>query len=341
MKKYLAPMEGLTGHVFRATYHNHFKDFDRYFTPFIATNDRLNFKTKKEIDREINKDMELVVQLMTNSVEDTLVLYKEIKEYGYDHININLGCPSGTVVSKKRGSGFLSVLDEMEKFFDGLFDLPDVKISVKTRIGVKSIDEWPKIVEVYKKFPFEELIIHPRLREEQYNGKPNLDAFNYAFNELTCPLVYNGDVYTVEDYYNIQAKFPTIRGIMLGRGILRNPFLLEDIEKAEKTEMLEALSKSIEAKEIKEAKEVLDCSSSAENPEKNEESRLKRLSGYIRDLEAYYAKEMPSEKALLYRMKENWLYLSNYFDNKEKVTKEIKKCQSISDYHRLLLTLGL
>ncbi len=318
MKNYLAPMEGLTGHVFRLTYHKHFKDFDRYFTPFIATNDRINFKTKKEIDTDLNYDLDLVPQLMTNKVEDTIILCKDLQKYGYSHININLGCPSGTVVSKKRGSGFLSVPEEMENFFGELFEQLDFKISIKTRIGVKSAEEWPRIVEVYKKFPFEEIIIHPRLKEDQYNGKPNIEAFEYAYKNLTVPLIYNGDIYSVSDYRKMAESFPDMKGIMIGRGILRNPFLIEEI------------SDYISGEEIRSGR--------------LEKEQKQRISAYIRDLEAYYGEEMPSEKALLYRMKETWLYLAYSFGEGaelQRIIKAIKKCQSMSDYHYMLLTLGI
>lgn len=308
MKLYLAPMEGLTGHVFRQTYHRHFRDFDRYFTPFIATNDKLNFKTLREINPVTNAGLDLIPQLMTNRVEDTLTLTDDLKEHGYNHININLGCPSGTVVSKKRGSGFLSVPDELLIFFDELFEKADVPVSVKTRIGVNDVNEWPSLVEVFSRFPFSEIIIHPRLRAWQYEGIPDVEAFAYAYERLKSPIVYNGDVYTVEDYLRLTERFPDMEAVMIGRGIIRDPFLLEKITEGDKY---------------------------------RSENERERLSSFIRELESEYAKYMPTDRALLFRMKETWLYLSHYFSDYEKVVKEVKKSQNMKEYHYMLLTLGL
>ena len=117
MKYYMAPMEGLTGYIYRNAYQKYFHDIDRYFTPFI-TNKKLDFKVKKDIDPEHNQGMEVVPQILTNQPDDFISIVKQLKQYGYDEVNLNLGCPSGTVVAKNRGAGFLAVTDQLDSFLD-------------------------------------------------------------------------------------------------------------------------------------------------------------------------------------------------------------------------------
>ena len=131
MKYYMAPMEGLTGYIYRNAYQKYFHDIDRYFTPFI-TNKKLDFKVKKDIDPEHNQGMEVVPQILTNQPDDFISIVKQLKQYGYDEVNLNLGCPSGTVVAKNRGAGFLAVPDQLDSFLDKIFNACDCKISIKT-----------------------------------------------------------------------------------------------------------------------------------------------------------------------------------------------------------------
>ena len=120
MKYYMAPMEGLTGYIYRNAYQKYFHDIDRYFTPFI-TNKKLDFKVKKDIDPEHNQGMEVVPQILTNQPDDFISIVNQLKQYGYDEVNLNLGCPSGTVVAKNRGAGFLAVADQLDGFLDKIF----------------------------------------------------------------------------------------------------------------------------------------------------------------------------------------------------------------------------
>ena len=158
MKFYLAPMEGLTGFVFRNAYQKHFGDIDTYFTPFI-NNKKMNYKEIKDILPEHNKGMHVVPQILTNRAEDFLAIAKELGNYGYESVNLNLGCPSGTVVTKHRGAGFLAVPEELDHFLEEIFADCPLRISVKTRIGINDAGEWERILSIYEKYPMEELII--------------------------------------------------------------------------------------------------------------------------------------------------------------------------------------
>ena len=178
MKFYLAPMEGLTGFVFRNAYQKHFGDIDTYFTPFI-NNKKMNYKEIKDILPEHNKGMHVVPQILTNRAEDFLAIAKELGNYGYESVNLNLGCPSGTVVTKHRGAGFLAVPEELDHFLEEIFADCPLRISVKTRIGINDAGEWERILSIYEKYPMEDLIIHPRVQKDFYNNTPDMDAFFY------------------------------------------------------------------------------------------------------------------------------------------------------------------
>ena len=179
MKYYMAPMEGLTGYIYRNAYQKYFHDIDRYFTPFI-TNKKLDFKVKKDIDPEHNQGMEVVPQILTNQPDDFISIVNQLKQYGYDEVNLNLGCPSGTVVAKNRGAGFLAVPDELDSFLDKIFNACDCKISIKTRVGKDSPDEWENLLAIYEKYPLSELIIHPRIQKDFYKYTPRMETYRYA-----------------------------------------------------------------------------------------------------------------------------------------------------------------
>ena len=176
MKYYMAPMEGLTGYIYRNAYQKYFHDIDRYFTPFI-TNKKLDFKVKKDIDPEHNQGMEVVPQILTNQPDDFISIVKQLKQYGYDEVNLNLGCPSGTVVAKNRGAGFLAVPDQLDSFLDKIFNACDCKISIKTRVGKDSPDEWENLLAIYEKYPLSELIVHPRIQKDFYKYPPRMETY--------------------------------------------------------------------------------------------------------------------------------------------------------------------
>ena len=197
MKYYLAPMEGITGFIYRNTYKKFFDNIDKYFTPFIVPTSSKSFKTKelRDILPENNKGMNIVPQILTNDSDGFITTARKLQQLGYSEINLNLGCPSGTVVSKNRGSGFLAKREELDKFLDEIYKIDDMKISIKTRIGKDSSEEFYELIKIYNKYPLEELIIHPRTREDFYGNKPNLEVFKDALTLSNSPVCYNGDFY--------------------------------------------------------------------------------------------------------------------------------------------------
>jgi len=173
MKYYLAPMEGITGYIYRNSYKKFFNNIDKYFTPFIVTNQGTSLKAKelKDVLPEHNKNMNIVPQILTNNSEGFINTSKRLQQLGYNEVNLNLGCPAGTVVSKNRGSGFLAKREELDLFLDEIFKINDMKISIKTRIGKDHPEEFYELIKIYNKYPLEELIIHPRTRQHYHFHK--------------------------------------------------------------------------------------------------------------------------------------------------------------------------
>ena len=191
MKFYLAPMEGLTGYIYRNTYEKFFGNIDKYFTPFITSNASTSLKTKelRDLLPENNKGLNIVPQILTNSSEGFLNTCTKLEKLGYENVNLNLGCPSGTVVSKSRGSGFLIKTEQLDRFLEEIFNGSNMSISIKTRLGKHDSDEMYDLLEIYNKYPVQELIVHPRTQKDFYNNKPNLEIFSDVLSKCkSCML---------------------------------------------------------------------------------------------------------------------------------------------------------
>lgn len=296
MKFYLAPMEGITGYVYRNAYDKYFNNIDKYFTPFIVPNKTRKLKTKelRDILPENNNGLNVAVQILSNNSEQFIDISKKIIDFGYDEINLNLGCPSSTVVSKGKGAGFLSKLDDLDRFLDQIYKIQDIDISIKTRIGMEKSDEFYDILNIYNKYPVHELIIHPRTRSDFYNGTPNMKIFKEALSISKCPVCYNGDIFTSKDFNDFSNNLSSVDRVMIGRGIIGNPWLVSSIKDG-----------------------------TCINKKKLLEFHNEILNGYI--------EMMHDDKSVLFKMKELWLYMIYLFSNNKRYLKSIKKSQKLSD----------
>lgn len=297
MKLYLAPMEGITGIDFRQNLNKHFGNVDVYTTAFIPASKNLNKKQIRDLDPDNNQGMKLVPQLIGNDAQEMLDMCRKMQSFGYDEININLGCPSGTVTSKKRGSGLLLYPEMLDHFLEELFSATDMKVSVKTRIGYFSTDEWEELLEIYARYPLHELIIHPRIRQEFYSKTPHYDAFARAVDNIRVPLVYNGDIDSPENFAKVQSMFPEVDRFMIGRGLIAHPDLCR----------------------------VLKGSPRATKEE---------MRAYHDDLIDAYLQIFSGPRDMIFHMKEVWSYMKDHFEGSDTYWKKLKKT---SDYDEYLL----
>ena len=270
MKFYMAPMEGVTTHVFREAYHSLFRPADKYFTPFLVPHINKTFSEKEwqELNPENNKGMVTVPQILTCQADDFVRTAKHLKEYGYREVNLNLGCPSKTVVTKGRGSGFLEDPRKLDRFFDEVFEKLDMEVSVKTRLGLESPLEFE-------------------------------DIFGEALASSRHSICYNGDLFSKKDFESFQERFPQVEMVMLGRGIVAHPDLINELCAMEhgKTEQLQLFHQRL-------------------------------LEGYCRTLSG--------DRNILFKMKEFWSYFVKNFSDEKKVWKKIKKCERLSVYEAIV-----
>lgn len=303
MKLYFAPLEGITTYIYRNTHAQFFGGCDAYFSPFISPSD--NEKIGRKGFRDIlpeNNNAPLRVQVLTNNSQSFLKFAQKAASYGYDELNLNFGCPSGTVVGKGRGAGFLRDKDALDRFLSEIFLSCDMKISVKTRAGYFNTDEIKELIQIYNKYPLSLLILHPRSREDLYKNTPDMDSFSYAYSSSSLPLCYNGDILNTSDYENIKERFSGLDSVMIGRGAIINPAIFREIKKGEKLSTDELLL-------------------------------------FTNALCQNYQKILDSDVFTLHKLKEIWIYIMQNFPEEKKVLKTIKKTNSLKEFMNAIYTL--
>ena len=306
VKYYMAPLESVTTWVYRQAHAKVYGKLDKYFIPFLEPHEKRDFKTRElqEILPEHNEGIYAVPQILTNRSEGFIRLAKALKGWGYEEVNLNLGCPSKTVVTKGKGSGFLARQKELDQFMVEIFDALSgkVKISVKTRIGRDDPEEFPALLELFNKYPMEELIIHPRVQKDGYGNVPRMEMYELAERESRNLLCYNGDLYTREQIAAFEQKFLKTDRLMFGRGFLRNPGLLY-------------------------------------NEGKDSEETFEKFWAF-HDLvyEGYQERDL-GDRNVLFKMKELWSYQVYQFSEPERLFKAFKKVQDCKEYEQIIRNL--
>ena len=294
----LAPMEGITGHVFRRVHADCFGALDRYYTPFIApprVGCAFKGKAARELDPVANEGLDVVPQLLTKDADEFVWAAGLLAGMGYAEVNLNLGCPSGTVVAKGKGAGFLAHPQALDAFLAGIFSRTDLAISIKTRIGVEEEGEWPALLDIFRRYPLRELIIHPRLRRDFYRGPVRQGAFQYAVDHCDLPLCYNGDLFTPQACRELAAQFPSVSHWMAGRGLVYNPALGRQLQGGEPL-----------------------------TPEE--------LRAFHDQLVEAYRQVLSGDRPVLGKMKELWFYWSRHFLQPEGPLKRIRKAKTLLEY---------
>lgn len=228
MRYYFAPLEGLTDSIFRSLHSKYFPGVDRYYIPFLSPtiHRALTAREARELPPADTLACEVVPQLLTKVPADFLWLAGVCADLGYKEVNLNTGCPSGTVTAKGKGAGMLRDLQALEGFLDEIFAKSPLPISIKTRIGFYTCDEFPAILELYNRYPIRELIIHPRVRTDFYKGPVDKEAFRYALANSKNPLCYNGDLTSLKRIQTFAEEFPQVEAVMIGRGLIADPGML-------------------------------------------------------------------------------------------------------------------
>lgn len=301
MKYYLAPLEGVTGYIYRNAYETCFGEIDKYFLPFISPTKNEGFTSRElnDIIPEHNKGINAVPQILTNNSEYFIGTVNEIAKFGYDEVNLNLGCPSGTVVAKYKGSGFLAKRKELDEFLEEVFSKTSTKISIKTRVGKDSPEEFYELIEIFNKYPLEELIIHPRIQTDYYKNKPNMEVFKDGLALSKNPVCYNGDIFNVNNYKELTQCYPELQSVMLGRGIIANPALILQIKN-------------------------------------NDNVDKQKIRKFHDEVYKGYQQILSGDRNVLFKMKEVWFYMKYLFAESDKYAKIIRKTDRLQEYESIV-----
>ncbi|MBE7071349.1 MAG: tRNA-dihydrouridine synthase family protein [Ruminococcaceae bacterium] len=302
MKIYFAPLEGITNYIFRNAYNGLYGYIDKYFAPFISPSEKcpITPRERKDLIPDHNTGICLVPQLLTCRSNHFIEGAQELKTMGYTEVNLNLGCPSGTVCGKGKGAGFLPNTLELQRFLDDIYSYSEsdgMKISIKTRLGYFNPDEFYDLIDIFNQYPVYELIVHPRIRSDFYKGEPRKEYFAYALEHSKCPLVYNGNIYSVSDYEETKRTFGTdLDPVMLGRGLIADPSLAGK------------LKGNIQGTDFAKFKMFHDT------------------------LYHEYQKIMSPDINVIYKMRELWSYWQLQFEGSERDIKKLLKAKKYSEY---------
>ena len=292
-----APLDGITKVVFRRVWAAHFGGADRYFIPFFSPTDQhiLTDWDRREIDPANNGGLPLVPQVMTCRAKDFLWAAEVVADMGYTEVNLNLGCPSGTVTAKGKGAGFLAKPEELDRFFDQMFSKVRMPVSVKTRLGIQEPEEFARLLEIYNRYPIACLTIHARVQKEKYRGPVHLDAFAQALAESRNPVCYNGDLRTAAEVEALSQRFPSVEAVMIGRGAVADPALLRKLRggPAATKEELQAFTQDL-----------------------------------YRAYQAFYGQVGTAAQ----RMREVWFYLIHLFENADRLNKKLRRFKNPGEY---------
>lgn len=297
MKLDFAPMEGVTSYLYRNVHAACFPGVDRYYSPFIAPDGSGRFKgaALRDILPENNRDVQLVPQVLCGRAEAFLAVSRELAAMGYRELNLNAGCPSGTVVPKHKGAGMLADLQSLDAFLDEVFSRCELTVSVKTRLGLESTAEFPAILEIYNRYPISELIIHARDRAGMYKSAPDLAAFAGAFSTSRASVTYNGSVVDTVSLERVLTVAPTLERVMLGRGAVTDPALFRVLRGGE----------ALEREELRE---------------------------FLSRLERAFLDAGLGEHYTISRLKEVWYYAIDKFPEAGRLHKAINKARCLEDY---------
>lgn len=293
MRYDFAPMEGLTDSIYRRVHHRHFGGVDRYYMPFLSPtiHRSLTNKEERELPLADSVDFVAIPQLLTKVPGDFLWAAQVCQDRGYRSVNLNVGCPSGTVVSKGKGAGMLRSPEELDRFLDSVFHSCPIAISVKTRLGLEDPGEFPALLEVFNRYPIQELTVHPRIRNDFYKAPVRKEWFRFAYENSRNPLCYNGDLCSVSDIDAVHQRYPKVESVMLGRALVGDPGML--------------------------------CPQG---------TTVDALKSFHDELIGSYTQAFGSARNAMFRMKENWSFLRERFENSDPLWKRLRKTTDYNEY---------
>ena len=302
---YLAPFQGITTYTYREVYSKYFGGIDKLFTPFFTGNQKPKSLEKRayEFNFPYQNNVEVVPQMLSKDAVEIARFANFCDDKGFREVNWNLGCPYPRVANKKRGSGMLPYPEMVNEILEKVMPEIDINFSIKCRLGYFSEEEIIDLMDVFNSFKISELTVHARIGKQLYTGDVRIEAMKKAISKSSIDMAYNGDIFSVDDFKEIQNNLETIDNWMIGRGLLVDPFLPMKI-------------KNEHYPDLSEQKEI--------------------AYKFITDLYLAYRKKMNGSPQSTGALKELWGFMSYSFPNSQKILNRIKKTRSLDEYEEVV-----
>lgn len=301
MELILAPLQGVTTVTYRQVYARHFPGLDGSVAPFISLGggDHVHPRKLRDVLPESNRELPVVPQYLGNSAEGMLAVAHAVAELGYTQLNWNLGCPQKFIVKKRRGAGLLACSERIRAILEQAADQLPLQLSAKIRLGVDDPAQGLSAIDVLNDFPLTSVTIHARTAVQQYEGEVDHDAFAAAFARCSHPVFYNGDIFRVSDFETVAARFSSLAGVMLGRGVVRDPFLPTGIAGCEP---LDGGEKTV------------------------------RVRAFLDELYRAYCELLYGPVPVLGKMKELWCYQAMAFEEWKRIWRKVRRTRTLEEY---------
>jgi len=256
----------------------------------------------KDVLPENNRAMPVIPQIIGNKADDFIPLAKRLFDLGYTAINWNLGCPFPMVAKKQRGSGLLPHPQKIEAFLEAAIPAIPNRLSIKARLGRNKNDEIITLLQIFNRYPLDEVIVHPRTGRQMYDGTPDLGMFEQCLAVSAHAMVYNGDINDLETFEAFSQRFKTVNRWMIGRGALADPFLPAAIK----------------------------------NGKNDSVDEVEAFRTFYYALFEDYRRVFHGPGHLLDRMKGFWTYFSRSFKNGRKIRKKIHRTPNLTRYLKVV-----
>lgn len=301
---WFAPLHGITYYYMRNVIFSHVVFFDHAIAPFVPAHksDKLNVKKWIDLDPKNNPILPIIPQLMGNNPDAMLETINAIhQQFGYQQINWNVGCPMNQIVRKKRGCGLMPYPDLIEDVVNQIVTRTNCTFSIKIRLGLESVNEGLEIIKRMNDYPLDFIAIHPRLGIQQYEGEVILEGLEALLPLTNHKIVYSGDILNLEGFTKLQQRFPKIQNWMIGRGALRDPFLLEELKSGIPIPF---------------------------------DIKKERFKSYYFDLQNALV-QLKSEHSALPKLKELWKYFAHFFKISDQDLLALLRINDIEEFKRL------
>jgi len=224
----LAPMQEVTDGAFWALVHR-YGGADVYWTEYFRVHaDSTPEKWIVDSIRDNGTGRPVVAQMIGNDVPALVRTAKFLQTLPIAAVDLNLGCPAPIVYRKCAGGGLLRELPRIDAILGALRDAVSIAFTVKTRVGFASIEEFDALLAIFERHNLDALTVHARTVAQMYRPPVHYDLIRRAADRMPCPVIANGDVHSPSQALEVVARTGS-RGLMIGRGAIRNPWLFEQI----------------------------------------------------------------------------------------------------------------